>query len=353
MGVMAPLRTPYQTAGGGNGNGGPKAPPFDMSTRLTITRLSAISRPTGGGLSPEVELPTYGLLAGLWLQIRGTVGGSVGTVNALGMASIVARITLKLNSGTVIFSMSGWTYHYLYADFIDTGYLNILPQSNAKDAVTATAAVLDMIIPLTVNQRDPIGLILTQNRQTTLSLTVEWAADTAVTSTGTFSGFACTPHLLTFSVPPNPASMPKLRYIHSVVDQNVVISGAGSWVYDIPRGNTYLRLMFGVGIGATGADSWNTAQLRVNQSNYIFDMTPQSQQIQFGFFHGRTRELGQIVFDFLSSSGLGSYGTPRDLYDSNRTTDFQAVIDVTTNLTAYVVREQLIDLKPGVAGMVV
>jgi len=322
-----------------------KAPPFDRSTRLTFTKLAAITRPTGGGLSPDVEMPTYGLLAGVWLQIRGTIGGTVGAVNALGMASIIRRITLKLNSGTVVFSLSGAAYHYLYRDFIDSGYIDVCGQTNARDAVTAAAAILDMVIPLQVNMRDPIGMLLLQNRQTTLTLTVEWEADTTVTATGTFTSFTVTPHLLTFSVPPNPLSLPPLRYIHSVVDQTTVISGAGEWVYDIPRGNTYLRIMHGIGIGATGADSWNTARLRVNQSQYLIDSTPAQQQITFWALHGRVRELGQICYDFLSTSGLGSYGTTRDLYDSNKTTDFQSVIDITGALTAYTVREQMIDLK--------
>lgn len=344
--VMSPVTTPTPTAQGGGGKQ-KSAPPFDRSTRLTITRLAGITRPAGGGLSPAVELPTYGLLAGVWLQIRGSIGGTVGTVNALGGAVVVQRVTLKLNSGTVVFSLSGANYHYLFRDVIDAGYVDVCGQTNARDAITPTAFILDMVIPLTVNLRDPIGILLTQNRQTTLTLEIEWTADATVTSTGTFltNIFTVTPHLLTFSVPPNPGSMPPLRYIHQVVDQQQVISGAGDWVYDIPRGNTYMRIILGVGIGATGADSWNTAKMRVNQSQYIFDMTPASQQIMFWYLHGRVRELGQIIFDFLGTSGLGSYGTTRDLYDSNRTTDFQTVVDVTTGLTAYVVREQLIDLR--------
>lgn len=347
MGVIAPLSTPTPMASGGNPQGMQKkaAPPFDRSTRLTITQLAPISRPTGGGISPGVELPTYGLLGGLLLQIRGTIGGTVGTVNALGMASIIQRVTLKLNSGTVVFSLSGWAYHYLYRDVIDSGYIDVCGQTNARDAVTATGAVLDMVIPLQVNLRDPIGLLLTQNRQTTLTLEIEWTADATVTSGGTFANFAVTPHLLTYSVPPNPGSMPPLRYIHQVIDQSTVLSGAGDWVYDIPRGNTYMRILHGVGIGATGADSWTTAKLRVNQSQYIWDSTPFQQQMLYWYLHGRTRELGQIIFDFLGTSGLGSYGTTRDLYDSNRTTDFQSVIAVTGALTAYTVREQLVDLK--------
>lgn len=330
---------------GTNGNGGRQAPPFDRSTRYTLVKQAPITRPVSGGLSPDYQIPSNGLLGGLLLQIRGTIGGTVGAVNALGMASIIKRITLRLNSGTVVWSVTGPNYHYLYRDFIDLYAVDVVAQSNARDAVTATAAVLDMVIPLQVNQGLPIGLLLLQNRQTTLTLSVEWEADVTVTATGTFTNFAVTPFLIVYSVPPNPLSLPTLQYVHQVVDESRVMSGAGDFIYDIPRANTYLLLAHGAGIGATGADSWTTARLRVNQTSYIFDHTPQSMDMMFYWTHGRARELGMVFFDFAGTSGLGKYGTGRDFYDSNRTTDFQSVIAVSGAVTVQTVREQLVDLN--------
>ena len=129
------------------------------------------------------------------------------------------------------------------------------------------------------------------------------------------------------------------------------MAGAGTITNDIPRGNTYERIIHGCGIGLVGtaSDLWTTAQLRVNQSNYIFDTDVQSQDMLWGLYHGsaRARPLGWIGFDFLSSSGLGSYGTTRDLYDSDMTTDFQSVIANSGAVTNgfYTVREQLVDLR--------
>lgn len=344
--VVSPVRTASGGLPGMSANGRPPAPPFDLSTRFQLVPLAGITRPTGGGLSPAVQIPTFGLLGGILLIIRGTVGGTVGTVNALGMASIIKRVTLVLNSGTVVCSVSGAGYHYLYRDQLDAGYIDVVGQSNGRSAVTATGAILDMYIPLQVNLRDPIGLLLLQNRQTILSLQVEWEADTTVTSTGTFSGFTATPYLMTYSVPPDPMSLPPLRYIHQVLEDSQAISGAGSFPYNIPRGNTYMRIMHGCGIGVSGSDLFTTADLRVNQSNYIFQqLTPSALDMMFRLMHGRARPPGLITFDFLGTSGLGSYGTTRDLYDSNRTTDFQSVVAITGAATLYTVREQLVDLR--------
>ena len=341
--AVAPARNP---AGAVMGNGGPPpAPPFDQSTRLSLVKLAAITRPVGGGISPGLQLPTNGLLGGLLLKITGTIGGTVGAVNPLGFSSIVKRVTLTLNSGTVVFSMSGPGYHYIYRDWLDAGYVDCLGQSNGRTAITATGAVLDMYIPMQVNLRDPIGLLLLQNRQTTLTLGIEWEADVTVTATGTFTSFQAVPYLLNYSVPPNPASLPPLRYIHQVLEDSRSQAAAGTITYDIPRGNTYMRIGHGCGIAVAGADSFTVAQLRVNQSNYIWNSDIGSQDMMFRILHGRARPPGVILYDFLGTSGLGSYGTTRDLYDSNRTTDFQSVVDPTGALTFYTVREQLVDLK--------
>lgn len=341
--VVSPARTP-SGAVAGNGQNGNNAPPFDRSTRLSMVPIASMARPVGGGSSPEVQLPSNGLLGGLLLEIRGTIGGTVGAVSALGMASIVKRVTLRLNSGTVVWSLTGPDYHYLYKDWIDAGFVDVAGQDNSRDPVTATGAILDMVIPLQVNLRDPIGMLLLQNRQTILTLIVEWEADTVVTATGTFTGFTCVPMLLTYSVPPNPGSLPPLRYIHQVVDESKVLSGAGDDVYDVPRANTYLNIIQGTGIGATGADSWSRSFLRVNQSSYIMDFVPNKQDMLFRYLHGRARELGMIAYPFLATSGLGAYGTTRDLYDSSRVTDLQIVTTVTGALTRYTVREQMVDL---------
>lgn len=348
--VVSPARMPSGGVSIPGQNGGPPAPPFDMSTRMSIVKLAQITRPVGGGLSPSVQLPSNGLLGAIFLPIRGTVGGTVGTVNALGNASIIRRVSLTLNSGTVVFSMSGAGYHYLYQPTIDAGYVGVVPSTvTARNAVTATGAVLDMFIPLQVNERDPIGLLLLQNRQTILSLTVEWEADANVTSTGTFANFYAQPFLISYSVPPDPRSLPPLRYLHQVLEDSKVVGAAGTITNDIPRGNTYERIIHGCGIGVSGSDLWTTAQLRVNQSNYIFDTDPQSQDMLWSLYHGsaRARPPGFICFDFLSSSGLGSYGTTRDLYDSDMTTDFQSVIANSGAVTNgfFTVREQLVDLR--------
>lgn len=328
-----------------NGNGQrPPAPPFDKSTRLSVVPLAAIARPTGGGTSPAVQLPQNGIIGGMLLDIRGAVGGTVGTVNAAGFAAIIRRVTIRLNSGTVLFSLTGPNYHYLYRDFIDTGYIDVLGQTNARDAITATNGIVSMIFPFQVNLRDQIGLFMLQNRQTQMYLEIEWETDANITSTGTVTGWTATPQMLLYSTPVNAGSLPNLDFVHQVVDEERVVSGAGQVVYDVPRANVYQRILHGAGVGATGADSWTRAQLRVNQTSYIWDTTPNQQNNLFWYFHGRARELGQICFEFAATSGLGEYGSPRDLLNSNRYTDLQTVVEASGAITLRTVRDQIVPI---------
>src|SRR5215469_8536273 len=149
---------------------------FVANTRRKVVQLPTQTRPAGGGTT-SINLPKTGLLAGIFLAIRGTVGGTVTTANALGYASIINRIRLTLNSGIDIFNVSGAGYNYLLREVVESEYVDISGQNNARSAVAAGAFNLDMFIPVAINMRDPLGLILLQNEQTLLTLNIDWNAD--------------------------------------------------------------------------------------------------------------------------------------------------------------------------------
>src|SRR5215510_1386422 len=138
---------------------------FVANTRRKIVQLPTQTRPVGGGTT-SINLPKTGLLAAIVVAIRGSIAGTLTVPNALGMASIISRVRLTLNSGIDIFNVSGAGYHYLLREALESEYTDIAGQSNARSAVTAAAFNLDMLIPVAINMRDPLGLILLQNEQT-------------------------------------------------------------------------------------------------------------------------------------------------------------------------------------------
>ena len=316
---------------------------FVANTRRKIVQLPTQTRPTGGGTT-SINLPKTGLLAAIVLAVRGTVAGTLSAPSALGFASIISRVRLTLNSGIDIYNVSGAGYHYLLREALESEYTDISGQSNARSAVTAAATNLDMLIPVAINMRDPLGLILLQNEQTLLTLNIDWTADATV-ATGATVTCTAIPYIELFTVPVDPQDFPPINIIHQTLEDQQAITGAQDWVYNWPRGNTYLQVMHGIGIGAAGTDLFNKAQIRVNQSDYLQSTDIPYLDLEFRRFRGRPRPAGGIFFDLLASSGLGNYGLTRDVFNSALVTDLASVITTTGSTTAYNVRRQLVVLQ--------
>jgi len=316
---------------------------FVANTRRKIVQIPTQTRPTGGGTT-SINLPKTGLLASISLAVRGSIAGTLTVPNALGMASIINRIRLTLNSGIDIFNVSGAGYHYLLRNALESEYIDISSQANATSAVTAAAFNLDMIIPVAINMRDPLGLILLQNEQTLLTLNIDWNADANVATGATVTATAV-PYIELFTVPVDPQDFPPINIVHQILEDQQAISGAQDWVYNWPRGNTYLQVMHGVGIGAAGSDGFNKCQIRVNQSDYLQSTDIPYLDLEFRRMRGRARPAGGVFFDLLASSGLGNYGLTRDVFNSALVTDLASVITTTGAFTAYNVRRQLVVLQ--------
>lgn len=318
---------------------------FTVNTRRKILPLTgAITRPTGGGTFGPLTLPKTGLLARIYLALRGTVAGTLTSPNALGMASIISRIRVQANSGIDLFNVSGAGYHYLLRNVLESEYVDPAGQSNATSAVTATTFNLDVVIPIALNMRDPTGLIMLQNEQTIVNLYIDWLADASVATGATVTLTTGDCYLEVFTVPPDPKDWPPLNVVHQCLEDQQAISGAGDFPYSWPRGNTYVGMYHGFGIGASGADNFSKFAVRVNQSDYLQSTAVDYLDMEYRLYRGRARPAGSIFVDLLGSSGLGVYGLPRDMFNSALVTDLASVLTTTGAGTLTTVRRQLVVL---------
>lgn len=329
--------------------GGPvaKVLPFDSVTRRKEIPMTTMLRPTGGGTTQQ-QLSKAGILAGLFLRITGTVGGTVGTVNALGMSSIIRRVRLTANSGVDLINISGPGYHWLLRDMLDSEYVDPGNYTNGRSAVTATTATIDMYLPISVNMKDTVGLFMLQNEQSILTLTVDWETDANVTSTGTFANFSCIPYMVSFTVPNDPRSWPSFKRVHQILEETQAVIGTSENTYAWQRGGTILQVIHGLGFGVSGTDAWTRLKWRVQQSDYIMDIGPDMATMEFSQLRGRTRPAGVIPIDLIGTSGLGNYGKARDLFNTNKVTDCNTLVTPTGNGTLYTVRRQLLTIGNGV-----
>lgn len=317
---------------------------FERNTRQKMIRLASLSRPVGGGIT-SIELPKTGLLARIYLNITGAVSGTLSAPNALGMASIIKRVRLATNSGIDIFNVSGAGFAYMLNQAIETGLQPAQPSTAAFVAVTATTYTLNFVIPVMLNLHDPVGLILLQNEQLQTILTVEWEADATVATGATVTGTAAV-MVEFFTVPVDPADMPPLNLVHQTIEDQIGITASGDYIYNAPRGATYLQILAGIAdTSATFTDSgWTRFILRINQSDILYDFVPGAASQWYELQKGRTRPTGTIFLDWLGSDGLGNYGSARDFINSALLTDMQAVITLVSPTKLYVIRRMLLPL---------
>lgn len=316
---------------------------FVANTRRKIIVLPDQIKPVGGGTS-AINFPKTGMLSAIHIAIRGTIAGTLTVPNALGMSSIINRLRVTLNSGIDVVNISGAGMHYLLREVVGPEYIDPYGQSNARSAVTAAAFNLDLHIPIAINDRDPVGLIMLQNEQTLLTLGIDWASDTTVATGATITATA-TPYVEVFTVPVDPQDYPPLNILHQILEDQQQVSGAGDYTYNWPRGNTYLQILHGMGIGAAGVDNFTKFAVRVNQSDYLQQTDVKYLDLEFRRLRGRARPAGGIYIDLLATSGLGNFGLTRDVFNSALVTDLASVITAAASGTLYTVRRQLVVLQ--------
>jgi len=318
---------------------------FAVNTRRKILPLtSQLTKPTGGGSFGPLTLPKTGLLARMYMALRGTASGTITAPNAAGFSSIISRTRLQANSGIDIFNVSGPGYFYLLRNMLESEYIDPLGQTNGTTAVSATTFTLDELIPLALNMRDTTGLIMLQNEQTIVNLYIDWLADGSVGTGATIALTTGDLFLEVFTVPPDPKDWPPLNIIHQCLEDQQQIAASGDFPYYWPRGNTYVQIMHGAGIGAAGSDLFSRFAVRVNQSDYLQSTPVDFLDMEYRLQKGRARPAGGIFVDLLATSGLGCYGLTRDMFNSALVTDLASVITATAAATLYTVRRQLVVL---------
>lgn len=312
-----------------------------MKRTALPTRAFAVSNPL------VWDLPKVGLLSAIYLDIQATVGGGpIVAPNALGTACIVNRVRLTANSGIDLINISGPGYHYLLRNYLED-YRDPVPfnagAGGAMSVIALGAFDLSMFLPVALNARDPLGLIMLQNEQTLLQLSVQIEAAATVEAAATLTG-TVTPYIEYFTVPVKKEDLPPLNLAHVIVEDQRAIPGAGAFQYEWQRGNTYIQVLHGVGINQAPADNWTAATVFVNQTDQLVTTTPAAENIAYGRSHGTTRRLGTLGIDFIGTDGLGTYGGARDLLDSRQVTELNTVIQAAAAGVLYTVRREFIQL---------
>lgn len=251
----------------------------------------------------------------------------------------VRRAAIDMNNGFSPFIVEG-TSLYLYNMVRDkSAVLTRSSDVRAKVSMPTVAAantgaanavkmVLDM--PFTLNDQTPSGLVLLQNAETLVTVTLDMAAATdlvpaATGYTFTLSDWTITPMVETFSVPVDQNAKPDISILKLVQDQTQDIAGAGVKIVKLPVGTIYRKLIIFIkdANGAGVADSSITGdfELVFNNADSPYRVSPKMLAAINHEQFGRTLPTGVYVFDF-SYQGFSGYGGGRDLIDTEKLTEF-------------------------------
>ncbi len=321
---------------------------FAQMTRQHWQMLPAIA----GAVDSRVSftIPKTRLLSKVRLLVEATLNAVHAsntnyTPAAFAPYSLLKNVRLEINNGFIPFNISGIAA-YLYNLLRDEGSI-IEPYQAAQASVatsrrravqgtTAAASsganntvrfVLDL--PLTLNDRDPIGLILAQNEETVITVSVDIgnANDIAPAATGytfTLSNIVITPMVETFSIPAVKDAFPDLSILKVVQQTKESVSGAGVKTVKLPVGMVYRKLLVFIEDASGGeadADLSGDFELVLNQSDIPYRIAPKLLAAINQEQYGLALPQGLWVFDF-SYQGLANYGGSRDYIDTERLTEF-------------------------------
>lgn len=319
---------------------------FEDSTRLKYVPLGTMTRPTGGGVS-SLELPKAGILLGICIPISVVIAGTVNTPNPLGTSTVIRNIQLRLNAGYTIFDMSGVSYYNLLSELIQDNY-NMNIYNDSRSAVSTGTKTLDVFIPVSLNTRDQVGLLMLQNMQTFAQLNITWENEITVGgSTATITSGTATPMAIICEVPASRADMPNLDTLHQVLEEQKGITGAISDDHQIKIGGTIVGQYY-----FTGAVAWSNAELRLQQSNIIATMTPAQHRVLFAVLTSRDVTLAGVItgtdkrifLDFGGSDGLGQFGSIRDYIDTIELTSIFTRITYAGATTLFALTRQILNI---------
>jgi hypothetical protein len=328
-----------------------KAMLFAQATRQNWQPLPSQSLVEDSSVS--FTIPKVRLLSKIYLAISGTFKATHASVTALTAARfapfpLVKRATVQINNGFNPFQITGkgiYEYNALEVNAV----IESITTLGKTASVGGTTNTIDMLLelPLVLNDRDPVGLVLAQNQETVITVNIDFAE---VKQLFTDSGLTCdtlninvAPMIETYSIPAAVEAIPDLSVLKLVQDQSYNVPVAGVNTLKMPVGLTYRKLILNyetaAGVGMTDAEMGNIS-LIFNQADTPYKISAALLRKLNAKAYGRVLPAGVVVFDF-TDQGLPNYGGARDYIDTERLTEFWIQVEPTVVGNVQVVSETL------------
>lgn len=314
---------------------------FVMSTRQNLHNL-AKQTVTQGATSMQFTLPKARLLSNVLVTMKAKVKVAHATktevaINPLNVHRLINRYSIDLNNGFMPYSISGEGAFLLNAInptakvlFQNSAYYHCPEKLVASPEGTVNELKFTVQLPVTLNRRDPIGLILLQSESTVVDLRMD-VANAVNMFTENMSGYTfnlesleALPMIETFSVPASANAYPDLSVLKLCQDRTDTITSAGQQIVKMQTGTIYRKIILYItdenGKPATEDFVQSNLEIVFNQADCNISVNPVSLRALNAFDLGTDIPEGVYIFDF-SNQGTPNYSGTRDYIDSEKLTE--------------------------------
>lgn len=334
-----------------------KAQLFAMSTRQNmhmLSRESVLQTPA----TVKFTLPKSRLLSSLVVRVKAMVRcvdtaaptEVVDTADATEvvdlpvdeLAKLIRRISLDLNNGFSPFVVSGEDlaiYNLVDVNGDCWGNTNIDPHrprnynykfSFASNELLTQNIDLTFELPVTLNGRDPVGLILLQNDQTNVVLTVDFGTSISVVNRDGYTIELVSADIdvvtTTYSIPANANAYPDLSVLKLVNGRSDSMPSAGQQIIKLSTGTIYRKILFKLvdenGYRMQPPDISGNFELVFNQADVNYSISADMLRTINEKTLGHALPAGVYMFDFSNAGSFTNFGGTRDYIDTANLSEF-------------------------------
>ena len=336
-----------------NMNATQRAALFANATRQNMQMLPKQTA-TSGATTMTFTLPKARLLSKILLDVTATVKVTHPTKTELPSFDVftpyrlLRRISLDLNNGFSPYVIGGaeacmlnmihrGNAQYMASPFVNssedetagTNHFGYWLNKGASADGKVNKVRFTLELPVTLNDRDPVSLILLQNDTTNVSLVLDFANGSDMFDgidgyTIDITGVEATPMLETFSVPASTTAFPDLSVLKLTTSRNDSYVGAGQHIIKMSTGTIYRRIIFRIldenGNPVDDEEITSNISLVFNQADTNYDISARHLRMLNTTQYGFTLPKGMFVFDFAYQGVAGLSGS-RDYVDTERLTE--------------------------------
>lgn len=207
-------------------------------------------------------------------------------------------------------------------------------------------------IPLTLNDRDPAGLVLAQNGQTLINFSMDIESVMNIVNTiGSFNvdKVKVTPQLISFSIPNAENAFPDLSVLKVLDSRKETFTGGGSNLVKLPTGMIYRKIVLYFedenGNPMDVDDITSNIELLLNTADIPYSINPRQLRLRTTAQTGGCLPKGYYAFDFSCQGTNPNYGGSRDYIDAETITTFEMRFTTATSGKVTIISEKISRLK--------